>query len=180
MKPGEVAWVISELEAGVPPARRPDSLLREAFTAELQHLDFPLAMGAVRALKTSAEWFPSWAEFRKAYDSEHVRAKALSAAEHAGDECPECEGVRAVVLRWQPYTVRPCSRCDPIPYQRWAEGHFLPDHSCGECVNLRAGGSAGRDARAAVLDRYRAVPIAEIRRVRAPMLGDDTRQGRTQ
>jgi hypothetical protein len=35
--------------------------------------------------------------------------------------------------------VYPCPDCRPDQYRRWKEGHFVPGHTCSECVALKLG-----------------------------------------
>lgn len=168
MRPGEVGYVLGELDAALPSGRRADDKQRQAFAQELAVLDFQTAVGTARHLKGRVEWFPSWAEFRRAYDSETARQRALRAAEHAGETCPECEGDQWIVLGRAPMVVRPCSRCLPVAHTRWAEGHLMSGHSCPECVDLRGDPADAKAARAAIRGRHRLVPLSEVRRVRPP------------
>lgn len=61
--------------------------------------------------------------------------------------CPECLGDTGWVIlsRVRESTsggtpdVSPCRVCNPVQHRRWAEGHFVPGHSCEECTDIRSG-----------------------------------------
>lgn len=61
--------------------------------------------------------------------------------------CPEClhDSGWVIVSRVREQTsgaapdLMPCRVCNPVQHRRWTEGHFVPGHSCEECVDIRAG-----------------------------------------
>ena len=54
----------------------------------------------------------------------------------ATSPCRSCDGGGWITVDGD---ARPCEHCNPVGYQRWAGGHWAPDHSCPECVTLRSG-----------------------------------------
>ncbi len=79
------------------------------------------------------------------------RARAAAERSHGKDPargasiCPDC-GDHRWVTRGDS-TQRPCSRCNPVSYRRWVEGHYAQGHGdCEECKMMRRGDiSVGRD-----------------------------------
>lgn len=53
--------------------------------------------------------------------------------------CLRCRDNRFVVVPKTNNTVRPCQDCNGRAYERWAKGHFLPNHHCAECEDIHRG-----------------------------------------
>lgn len=77
-----------------------------------------------------------------AEDRDRYKAGALDTV-----ECPECvtgDGwVDEPATQREGYDVpvRPCSRCSPRAFFLWRAGHYVPEHTCALCRDVRKGGT---------------------------------------
>lgn len=54
--------------------------------------------------------------------------------------CLRCNDNRFIsVGKPTDWIVRPCEACNGRAYERWAKGHFLPNHTCPECEDVHRG-----------------------------------------
>lgn len=111
--------------------------------AALSTFTGPVVLAAAGAWVKSEPRMPALAEF---LTEARRAASSLALAERAGGEqatetCPECGNGRGMVMVDEAgqSTVRPCSRCNWKSWQRWSGGHYMADHDCQECREVRAG-----------------------------------------
>lgn len=158
----QASAVLAEIQATWP-HRKMDDAQMLVWMETLSQVHLEPARAAIRRLRESLDFAPSHKEFLTVAHEERLRLQANRALPAGPRQpCPECGDVTFVELRGgHPPTVRPCSRCLPVEHTRWAEGHFMSGHSCGECADIRSGGVARREALAAVRKRHRVVDLEE-------------------
>lgn len=167
MNKSEAGVVLAEMAATWPNREMDDAQLA-VWADTLKGLSIDAARAGLRRLRQSLDFPPSHHELLVAAQEEGRR---LAAHRHVGSgessPCPECNGDEWVMLGTPNFgavpTVRPCSRCMPVQFVRWSEGHMKSGHKCGECTDIAKGAAeTRRSALTAIRDRCVAVDLDPV------------------
>jgi hypothetical protein len=162
VRSAEAQAVLAEIRATWP-NREIDEAQGLVWMDTLAPIGIDSARSAVRFLRQTKDFPPSHHEFLVAAQEQGRR---LAAENSLGDgeagPCRECGDDQWVTLGHPSFgqtpTVRPCSRCMPVQFVRWSEGHLASGHKCSECVDLvRGSAETRREVTSAI--RGRAVPV---------------------
>lgn len=162
MTPAEAAQILTEL-AATWPQRALDDAQVAVWCDTLKGVSIDAGRAGLRRLRESLDFPPSHHEFLVAAQEEGRR---LAARNHlaAGEKgpCRECNDDQWVTLGNPGFgavpTVRPCSRCMPVQFVRWGEGHMAAGHRCAECTDIAKGSSETRRSTLAAI-RARCVAV---------------------
>lgn len=143
MRSAEAAAVLAEIRATWP-NRVIDEAQGLVWMDTLAPVPIDAARAAVKRLRQGLDFAPSHHEFLEAAQIEGRRiAQANALPDGERGPCPECHDDEFVTLGAPSFgavpTVRPCSRCRPVQFVRWGEGHLASGHKCSECTDLRTG-----------------------------------------
>jgi len=114
-------------------------------TAALWHLAVSSLSGAA-VISGASTWvqaqpeFPTLVDFIRETRNAQRRIEQADAAGNvpATSSCRDCDGNGWIVVDPAGQTtVRPCGRCRPRPADRQRGGHYMPNHDCQECRDIR-------------------------------------------
>lgn len=143
----EAQTLIAEM-AATWPQRQLDEAQVAVWCDTLKGVSIDAGRAGLRRLRESLDFPPSHHELLVASQEEARRLAAHRQIAGEKGPCRECNDDQWVTLGTPAFgavpTVRPCSRCMPVQFVRWGEGHMAAGHRCSECTDIAKGSAETR------------------------------------